>query len=80
MAGTCSWSAMLVATTTYADLTGFSLGNVIAVSSSGASANIAFVCLCSPVFFCLRYIDIRIVAMSEVSVIAVWSCSANSNA
>ncbi len=24
-------------------------------------------------FFCLQYVDIRIVAMSEVSVIAVWS-------
>ena len=51
MAGTCSWTAMLVATTTYADLTGFSLNNVIVVSSSGASANIIFVCPCSPVIF-----------------------------
>ena len=76
MVGTCSWSAMLVITTTYADL----FSNVIVASSSDARVNITSVGPYNPVILCLRYIDIQIEATSEVSVIAVWSCSADSNA
>ena len=66
MADTCSWSAMLVTTTTYADLMGFLFSNVIVASSNGARANIASVGPCSPVFFWLQYVDVRIVATFEV--------------
>ena len=65
-------------TTTYAELMRFSISNVVA-SSSVVSANIASVGPCS-LFFCRRYVDIRIVAMFEESVISVWSRSADSNA
>ena len=76
-AGTCSWSAMLVITTPYANLTRFLLSNVIVVSSSVARTNIASVGPCSLVF--LLPVICRYVAMSEMSFIAVLSRSADSN-